>query len=57
VLRLQDAQRLAYGPPLYAELVRQLGLRGHALARPQHSGPDPAAQLVGHVMVGRLWPL
>jgi hypothetical protein len=51
VLRLQDAQRLSYGPALDAELVGQFGLRGHALTRPQHSGPDPVPQFVGHLAV------
>ena len=48
---MQDAQRLAYGAALDAELLGQPGLGGHALARPQLTGPDPAAQRVGHVSV------
>jgi hypothetical protein len=49
VLRLQDVQRLPYDSPFHPELVRQLGLGGHALARPQLPGPDPGTQLVGHL--------
>jgi hypothetical protein len=36
-LGLEDAQGLAYGTALDAELVGQLGLGGHAVARPQCS--------------------
>jgi hypothetical protein len=51
MFRLQDAQRLPDRPAFDTELVGQLGLRGHALPRPQPAGPDPAAQLVGHLAV------
>jgi hypothetical protein len=57
VLRLQDAQRLADGPALDTELDGEFGLGGHALTRPQYAGPDPAAQLVGDLAVGRVGPL
>ncbi|GAB2753025.1 hypothetical protein GCM10027072_58360 [Streptomyces bullii] len=57
MLRLQDAQGLAHGSALDAELVGQLCLGGHALPGPQHSGPDPGAQFVGHLAVCPLWPL
>jgi hypothetical protein len=51
VFRLKDAQRLAHRAALDAELVGQYGLGRHALAGPQLTGPDPAAQLVGHLAV------
>ncbi|GGQ47196.1 hypothetical protein GCM10010250_17690 [Streptomyces althioticus] len=57
MFRLQDAQRAPHGLPLDAELGGQLRLRGHALTRPQHPGPDPGAQLVGHFTMRPLWPL
>jgi hypothetical protein len=51
VLRLQDAQRLAYDSALDAELDGRLGLRGHAPTRPQHTTCDPASQFVDHLAV------
>lgn len=49
LLRLKDAQGLPYGSALHLELVRQPGLGGHALTRPQLTGPDAGTQLVGHL--------
>ncbi len=55
--RPQDAQGLADGAALHAELRGQLGLRGLPPARRQPPGPDPGAQLVGHLPMCRLGPL
>lgn len=49
VFRLQQVQRLPYDPALDAELVGQPRLGGHALTCPQRAGPDPGAELVGHL--------
>jgi hypothetical protein len=56
-LGLQDAQRLAHGTALDAELLGEPGLGGHAPAGTQFPGPDPGAQLVGHLAMCPLWPL